>query len=338
MAGDGNLGNNLSTSPISQAKGPDDYDEDPNNDPNNDPEINKFLWPWSHPPPDQPGYRLDWLVEALMEAGGIIPLAAVAAAWFGFAEWIIHRSGRVDRCYQFAIGWIGGVCTIGFAPPTIPWAIYGIVMTTGRFLLGIALVVYGIYVLCISPFCSPAPFRRQECNTELGNCKLCTQCQQIVADPLLSGSNWPLVRSSRKYPFYSIGPLRSSAESCHLCSLLLRSLHRSSRLDVSHPTYDLTVVVFKRSFYFRKSVLEIQLQTPRGSEETSKRLRVEWSPKSSHTHRCATSSRTDSEDIAQLANGVIQQCIQHHTLCKREFVDKESRGIPSLETCGCSRL
>lgn len=115
-------------------------------------------------------------------------------------------------------------------------------MTTGRFLLGIALVVYGIYVLCISPFCSPAPFRRQECNTELGNCKLCTQCQQIVADPLLSGSNWPLVRSSRKYPFYSTGPLRSSAESCHLCSLLLRSLHRSSRLDVSHPTYDLTVL------------------------------------------------------------------------------------------------
>ena len=110
----------------------------------------------------------------------------------------------------------------------------------------------------------------------------------------------------------------------------LRSLHRSSRLDVSHPTYDLAVVVFKRSFYFRKSVLEIQLQTPRGSEETSKRLRVEWSPKSSHTHKCATSPRADSEDIAQLANGVIQQCIQHHTLCKREFVDKESRGYLPL--------
>src|ERR1700733_9483816 len=116
-------------------------------------------------------------------------------------------------------------------------------MTTRRFLLGIALVVYGIYVLCISPFCSPAPFHRQECNTELSNCKLCTQCQQIVADPLLFGSKWPLVRSSRKYPFHSIGPLRSSAEGYHLCSLLLRSLHWSSRLDVSHSTFDLAVVV-----------------------------------------------------------------------------------------------
>jgi hypothetical protein len=71
MAGDGDLGNNLSTSPISQAKGPDDYDEDPDNDPG----INKFLWPWSHPPPDQPGHRLDWLAEALMDAADIIPLA-----------------------------------------------------------------------------------------------------------------------------------------------------------------------------------------------------------------------------------------------------------------------
>jgi len=238
--------------------------------------------------PDRPGHRLDWLTEALMDAACIIPLAIVAVAWFGFAEWIIHRPG--DLGYQFPVGWVGGVLTVCRAGPTIPIAIYGIVMTTGRFLPGIVLVVYGIYVLCISPFCSPAPFRRQECNTGLSNCKLCTQCQQIVADPLLSGSNWPLVRSSKKYPFHSIGPLRSSAESCHLCSLLLRSLHRSSPLDVSHPTYDLTVVVFKRSFYFRKLVLEIQLQTPRGSEETSKRLRVEWSPKSSYTHRCATLS------------------------------------------------
>jgi Sir2 family len=47
-------------------------------------------------PPDQRGYRLDWLPEALMDAAGIIPLAAVATAWFGLAEWTMHRpSDRV---------------------------------------------------------------------------------------------------------------------------------------------------------------------------------------------------------------------------------------------------
>lgn len=59
--------------------------------------------------------------------------------------------------------------------------------------------------------------------------------------------------------------------------------------------------------------------------QLSGRLRVEWAPTSSSSHSCISSSRTDSEDIAQFAGNTIQECIQHHKRCKREFVNKKSQ-------------
>lgn len=85
------------------------------------------------------------------------------------------------------------------------------------------------------------------------------------------------------------------------------------------------VIVCRRSFYFRKPALEIWLYIPHSSGTLRGRLGVEWSAKTSTSHSCIGSFRTDSEEVARFTRDTIQECKQHHEHCKQEFVNEQSK-------------
>lgn len=122
------------------------------------------------------------------------------------------------------------------------------------------LLRYGFYI-CSKRWVIRLPrYRRRKsrCDSkcESHKCEICDTCNDLVkSSRLLTGTGWLFASRGEKHFHHTAEGLRNSAASCHLCALLLNSVHLSSEDSPNQ----LTVRLEKESVFRQKSALCIWL-------------------------------------------------------------------------------
>jgi hypothetical protein len=148
--------------------------------------------------------------------------------WVAWFWWAIHLKHNADFASNVA-----GLLFTGLALLVISICLIRIMLTfiiglvASPFILiyGILYLFYSLILYSISPYFVLC-YRKQTTQfTKSSKCRLCLNCESLVEkSPLLSGGSWIFTRPIQVHPFHDYSRLIESAQTCHLCNLLYKSI------------------------------------------------------------------------------------------------------------------
>lgn len=166
---------------------------------------------------------------------------------------------------------------------------------------------------------------------------LCETCKRVIdSSPLLIGTAWGFTLPVERHPHHTAKGIKESAEKCHLCNLLLRSVESSGdSVDSERPSQygsillsdsniSLTMKVWETRYVFERPLLRIQLI---GGKFKSDPLIVEEFHHGTDLHECdKLEDKTGSSATLKWAKRQISDCLKHEN-CHNYLIPQENRNF-----------
>jgi hypothetical protein len=145
---------------------------------------------------------------------------------------------------------------------------------------------------------------------------LCTRCQSIVRNSVIfNGAAWYITRPVENHEFYTRGELRTSAQECHLCSLVYRSLV-TKIATIQRQDSKLSIRIRLASSFYERTRIVLQAvpqQSMSQPNPASEALIVEET--TVDDYQSSISTGADNCELTRHAQYWIQSC-RNHPLCR----------------------